>query len=158
MTTARQLTDKLLYLFVGGIAIGADKPGKVECLACQRMVGIHGDAIALHLHNGGHELLILRPGKGYYGTREYMLTVELTVNTEHFTLQHMHALGIMLAKSLSRLQREVERVTLLMLEYLLLKSIEGYSEAGNEFKWTIGAGLLQQMAFFALNSVQLIDN
>ena len=80
VTAACQHLDGLVDLFLCGVAVFADGACEVERLACQRVIGVDGDAIFLHLHDSGHELMILAICQGDDGIGVDVLMVEMTVD------------------------------------------------------------------------------
>ena len=80
VTATCQHLDGLVDLFLCGIAILADGAREVECLACQRVVGINGDTVFLHLHDSGHELMIIVVRQCDDGIGVDVLMVEMAID------------------------------------------------------------------------------
>ena len=80
VTAACQHLDGLVDLFLCGVAVFADGAREVEHLACQRVIGVDGNAIFLHLHDSGHELVVLTICQGDDGIGVDVLMVEMTVD------------------------------------------------------------------------------
>ena len=80
VTATCQHLDGLVDLFLCGIAVLADGACEVECLACQGMVSVNGDAVFLYLHHSGHKLMILAICQGDDGIGVDVLVVEMTVD------------------------------------------------------------------------------
>ena len=80
VTATCQHLDGLVDLFLCGVAVFADGAREVEHLACQRVIGVDGNAIFLHLHDSGHELVVLTICQGDDGIGVDVLMVEMTVD------------------------------------------------------------------------------
>ena len=82
VATACQHLDGLIDLFLCGIAVLADGACEVERLASQRMVGIYGDSVFLHLHHLGHELMVVAVCQRDDGIGVDVVVVEMAVDRE----------------------------------------------------------------------------
>ena len=82
VTTACQHLDGLVDLFLCGIAVLDNGTCEVECLACQRVVGVDGNTVFLHLHDLGHKLMVVAIGQRDDGIGVDVLVVEMAVDRE----------------------------------------------------------------------------
>ena len=128
VTATCQHLDGLVDLLFSGVAILADGAREVERLACQRVVGVDGHTVFLHLHDLGHELMILVVCQCDNGIGVDIVVIEMTIHGEDLTIDLMDALRLVGTECLLRLELEVEAVTLSMLDHLLLESVEGDAE------------------------------
>ena len=120
-----QHLDGLVDFLLCGVAILADGASEVERLASQRVVGVDGHAVFLHLHDFGHKLMVLAVGQGDDGIGVDVVMVEMTVDREHLTVDLMNTLGLVGTEGLCWLENKVEAVALRMLDHLLLEGVEG---------------------------------
>ena len=128
VTATCQHLDGLVDLLFCGVAILADGAREVERLACQRVVGVDGHTVFLHLHDLGHELMIFVVCQCDNGIRVDIVVIEMTIHGEDLTIDLMDALRLVDTECLLRLELEVEAVALGMLDHLLLESVEGDAE------------------------------
>ena len=116
MTTAVTATcqhlDGLVDLLFCGVAILADDAREVERLACQRVVGVDGHTVFFHLHDLGHELMILVVCQRDNGIGVDIVVIEMTIHGEDLTIDLMDALRLVDTERLLRLELEVEAVAL----------------------------------------------
>lgn len=80
VTAACQHLDGLVDLFLCGIAILADGARKVERLASQWVIGVDGNTVFLHLHDFGHELMIIVVRQCDDGIGVDVLMVEMAID------------------------------------------------------------------------------
>lgn len=99
-TTACQMLDQVLDLFVGSIAILNHGSYEVEYLACKRVVGVDSHTVFLDLLDFCHKLMVLIVHQGDNGVLEDILMVEMTVDHEYVAPQLVHTLGLIISKSL----------------------------------------------------------
>ena len=128
-SVACQVLDGLLDLFLRGIAVDEYLACEVEGLACQRVVGVYGDAILLDLDDFGHEVVLLFVLKGDDGSFEDVVMVEVAVDGEDLTVQLVYALRHIVAEGLCGLEGEVELCAFLRSHQILLEGVEREAEA-----------------------------
>ena len=160
MTTAVTATcqhlDGLVDLLFCGVAILADGAREVERLASQRMVGINGDTIFLHLHHLGHELMVVAVCQRDDGIGVDVIVVEMTIHREYLTIDLMHTLRLVGAKGLFWREDEVEGVALRMVDHLLLESVEGDAKTSDKLEGALRACFLLQCLISVSDGIQLI--
>lgn len=144
LTAACQHLDKMLYLFFGSLTVLLHLSDKVQDLASQWVVGVDGNAVVFDFYDLGHKLMVFSIVHRDDGTLEDMLVVELAVNGEDITLQLVDALRDIFPKSFFGLQGKVELFSLLRIDEVLLKGVEGDAVSGDELEGTVCARLLLQ--------------
>ena len=134
MTATCQHLDGLVDFLFRSIAVLADGACEVERLASQRMVGIYGDSVFLHLHHLGHELMVVAVCQRDDGIGVDVIVVEMTIDREYLTVDLVNALRFVGAKGLLRREDKVESIALRMLGYLLLEGVEGNAKTSDKLE------------------------
>ncbi len=156
-TFVAQMVQHVLNLFVCGIAVFQYHPRKLQCLSCQRMVGIDGHTIFLHLLHACHEAMLFLVHQRDYGTRKDVLVVEMVIDAEYFTLHLVDTLRHIVAKSLAGLEGEVKLFLSLKWYDMLLEGIEREAEATDKRKRGALLGLFYQLlGAIGLDGIELI--
>ena len=156
--TTRQVLDKMLYLFIGGLAVLDHLTSKLQGLTCQWVVRVYRHAVFLNLHHLRHEALVILTHQGDDGSLEDVLMVEMTVDREYVALQLMLSLGDILSKSLFGLEGEVEGRAFLLLLQLLFEGVEGGTEACDKLKRALCTRLLLESTLSVDHCIQLIND
>ena len=134
VTATSQHLDGLVDLLLCGVAVLANGTSEVECLTSQRVVGVNRHTVFLHLHDLGHELMVLSVCQGDHGIGVDIVVVEMTIDREHLTIDLMHALRLVGSKGLCWLEHEIEAVALCVLYHLLLERIEGDAKTSDKLE------------------------
>ena len=156
VTATCQHLDGLVDFLLCGVAILADGASEVERLASQRVVGIYGDSVFLHLHHLGHELMVVAVCQRDDGIGVDVIVVEMTIHREYLTIELMHTLRLVGTKGLFWLEDEVEGVAFRMVDHLLLESVEGDAKTSDKLEGTLRARFLLKILITVDNRVQLI--
>ena len=123
-TSACQMLDQVLHLFLCGIAILNHPASEVQAFTSQRVVGIYRHTVFLDLHHLGHKLMILIVHQGDGGSLEDILVVEMSVDHENAAIQFVLTLWHVFAKGLAWLQGEIKVLALLQTAHFLLETVE----------------------------------
>ena len=156
VTATCQHLDGLVDFLLGSIAVLADGAREVERLASQRVVGIYGDSVFLHLHHLGHELMVVAVCQRDDGIGVDVIVVEMTIHREYLTIELMHALRLVGAKGLFWREDKVEGVALRMVDHLLLESVEGDAKTSDKLEGALRACFLLQCLIAVSDGIQLI--
>ena len=156
-TAACQVLDEVLYLFFRGLAVLHHLTGEVQGLACQRMVGIDGHTVFFNLDDLCHEMLVLIVHQGNDCPLVDILVVEMAVDRKDATVDFMHALRLVGAKSILRLQDKVESIAFCQAHHLLFECVECYAKTSDKLKGLLLASLLLQVLLSVSNRVKLVD-
>ena len=140
--SASHLLDERLYFLLSGLAVLDDGTREVQHLPGQWVVGVDGYAVFLDLLYLRHEALVVCAHQGDDCTLEDIVVVEMPVDREDLTSQFVYSLRIVNAESLCWLQGEVEGCAFLVLDHLLLETVEGDAKAGDQLKGALFACLL----------------
>ena len=137
VTATCEHLDGLAHLLFCGVAILADGAREVERLACQRVVGVNGHTVFLHLHDLSHKLMILIVCQCDNGIGVDIVVIEMTIDGEDLRVELMNAQRLVDTECLFWLEDEVETVALGMLDDLLLESIEGDAKTSDKLERTL---------------------
>lgn len=144
-TAACEVLDQVLNLFLRGFAVLHNLSGEIQSLACQRVVGINCHTVFLNLHDLCHEMLVFIVHQGNDCSLEDVFVIEMSVDHEDTSVDLVHALWLIGAKSLLGLQDKVEGVTLGLSHQLLFESIECDAETCDKLEGLLLTGLLLQV-------------
>ena len=156
--TTCHVLDQVLNLLLCGLAVLNDSALEVQGLACQWVVGVDGDTVFLNLHHLGHELVVLIIHQGDHCTLEDIIVIKVAVHCKYLAAHLVYTFCHILTESLCWCQLEIEVATFLETLHLLLESVEGYAEPGDELKGTVVASLLFKLTLAILQAVQLVYN
>ena len=121
--------QRILNLLFCGLAVLQDKSHELQRHSGQRVIGINGHGILVDLHHASHESLVVLVHEGDDGSRENIFVVEMSVDGKRLTLHLVHALWLIVAKSLGRKQGEIKLLARLQLYEALLEGVEREAKA-----------------------------
>ena len=150
---ASHLLDERLYFLLSGLAVLDDSTREVQHLPSQRVVGVDGYTVFLDFLYLRHEALVVSAHQRDDSALEDIVMVEMPIDCEDLTSQFVYTLGIINAESLCRLEGEVEGCAFLVLDHLLLETVECDAEAGNQLKRSLFARLLLKVLLPVSDSI-----
>ena len=157
--TMTHVSNQVLDFLSCGIAILKHLTLKLQCLACQGMVGVECNTVGLHLGHLSHKMLALFVLHGDDGTFIDVSAIKLTIDFKLLAAQFVNTLFIVFTKGLCRCQGEVEVLSLSQLCNLLLKAVEREAEACDKLEGALLLGFLNQLLLaIAVDGVELIVN
>ena len=130
-----------LQLIVGGLVLVEYAALKLQVLACQRVIEVHDDLVLAHFLDNGLKVVAVLIGHRHDGAGIDMGFVKLAVDLKYFLLQLQYVLLHEGAVSLIHRHREGKGIAI-GLQQTGFKGVETSSEAGDELKRMILAGLL----------------
>ena len=131
-TATCQVLHHVVYLFLGSFAVLQHSAFEIECLASQWVIEVHLYLLFANLQHATVEALALLVLQGYDGILIDVLVVEVSVDAEHIAIEVEDVFLVILAIALLLAQGELEVLTLLCGNHLLLELIEGETKAGDE--------------------------
>ena len=150
---ASHLLDERLYFLLRGLAVLDDGTREVQHLPGQRVVGVDGYTVFLDFLYLRHEALVVSAHQRDDSALEDIVMVEMPIDCEDLTSQFVYTLGIINAESLCRLEGEVEGCAFLVLDHLLLETVECDAEAGDQLKRSLFARLLLKVLLPVSDSI-----
>jgi hypothetical protein len=130
--TTCQVLHHVVYLLFGGLTILQHSAFEIECLASQWVVEVHLYLLFGNLQHATVEALTLLVLQRYDGILVDMLVVEVSVDAEHIAIEVEDIFLVILAIALLLAQGELEVLTLLCGNHLLLKLIECKTKTSEE--------------------------
>ena len=150
---ASHLLDERLYFLLSGLAVLDDSTREVQHLPGQRVVGVDGYTVFLDFLYLRHEALVVSAHQRDDSALEDIVMVEMPIDCEDLTSQFVYTLGIINAESLCRLEGEVEGCAFLVLNHLLLETVECDAEAGDQLKRSLFARLFLKVLLPVSDSI-----
>jgi hypothetical protein len=131
-TATCQVLHHVVYLFLGSFAVLQHSAFEIECLASQWVVEVHLHLLFANLQHATVEALALLVLQGYDGILIDVLVVEVSVDAEHIAIEVEDVFLVILAIALLLAQGELEVLTLLCGNHLLLELIECKTKTSEE--------------------------
>ena len=131
-TATSQMGYQMLNLLSGGLARLKDGPLEVQRLTSQRMVQVNLHLLLANSHDMAVETAALFVLQRNDGIIIDVFVVEVAIDAEHIAIEVEHILVMILAIALFLAQRELEVLTLLCGNHLLLELVEGETKACDE--------------------------
>lgn len=145
-TFMAQVIQHVLYLLIRGQTVFQHDASELQRLSCQRMVGVKGHAVFVHIRHSGHKAALLIVLEGDDGSGEDVVVVKMAIDSKILTAHMMHTLFKVFAEGLGRWQGEVKLLTGLHIDEPLLKTVKRESESADKREGLALLCLFLQMA------------
>ena len=155
-TSTSEMLYEVLHFLVGSFAVYVNLASEVECLACERVVGVDGDTIFLNLLDLSHKTVLLIVHQSDYCTFVDIVVVEMAVDGECLSAKLMNTFRIVFTKGLRWLEYEIEVASRLEGYDILLKCIERNAESGYKLKGMLLGCLFLELFFAVYYRIKLV--
>ena len=150
------LIEELLDFVVGSVAVGQHRTLETNGETSQRMIEVNHHVSISNLGHTTKNHLTIGVIQRNVGTDVNKSGIENAIAQELLLIEGHHTLRVILAISLRRTEREVERTVIGMLQNTILEALKHHADTAIECQWFEAVGLFNQFGNTVLSCIHLI--
>lgn len=150
------LIEELLDFVVGSVAVGQHRTLETNGETSQRMIEVNHHVSISNLGHTTKNHLTIGVIQRNVGTDVNKSGIENAIAQELLLIEGHHTLRVILAISLRRTEREVERTVIGMLQNTILEALKHHADTAIECQWFEAVGLFNQFGNTVLRCIHLI--
>ena len=156
MAVGLLLIEELLDFVVGSVAVGQHRTLETNGETSQRMIEVNHHVSISNLGHTTKNHLTIGVIQRNVGTDVNKSGIENAIAQELLLIEGHHTLRVILAISLRRTEREVERTVIGMLQNTILEALKHHADTAIECQWFEAVGLFNQFGNTVLRCIHLI--